>query len=105
VDFSEEEFSFCARWPTLSRRAAQRAFFQKAQEQAITDASPAFKTHRFSWKRYPRNGSVLPAGRAFALVLMDLDRFNWERFLRALEGDLVLQRVGQILRPLRRSDV
>src|SRR5256885_10004942 len=53
------------------------------------------------WKRSTR------AGRAFALVLMDLDRFKFVNdFYGHLEGDLVLQRVGQILESnCRRSDV
>ncbi|HYK39155.1 MAG TPA: diguanylate cyclase, partial [Candidatus Eremiobacteraceae bacterium] len=44
---------------------------------------------------------------AFALVLMDLDRFKFVNdFYGHLEGDLVLQRVGQILETnCRRSDV
>ena len=53
------------------------------------------------WKRSTR------AGRAFALVLMDLDRFKFVNdFYGHLEGDLVLQRVGHILEAnCRRSDV
>jgi diguanylate cyclase (GGDEF)-like protein/putative nucleotidyltransferase with HDIG domain len=53
------------------------------------------------WKRSTR------AGRSFALVLMDLDRFKFVNdFYGHLEGDLVLQRVGQILESnCRRSDV
>ncbi len=82
--------------------------FQKAQEQAITDGLTGVKTHRFfmealssEWKRSSR------AGRSFALVLMDLDRFKFVNdFYGHLEGDLVLQRVGQILETnCRRSDV
>ncbi len=82
--------------------------FQKAQEQAITDGLTGVKTHRFfmealsaEWKRSTR------AGRAFSLVLMDLDRFKFVNdFYGHLEGDLVLQRVGHILEQnCRRSDV
>src|SRR5260370_32281307 len=53
------------------------------------------------WKRSTR------AGRNFALVLMDLDRFKFVNdFYGHLEGDLVLQRVGHILETnCRRSDV
>ena len=81
--------------------------FQKAQEQAITDGLTGVKTHRFfmealsaEWKRSTR------AGRAFSLVLMDLDRFKFVNdFYGHLEGDLVLQRVGHILEQnCRRSD-
>ena len=71
--------------------------FQKAQEQAITDGLTGVKTHRFlmealsaEWKRSTR------ANRPFALVLMDLDRFKFVNdFYGHLEGDVVLQRVGQ----------
>ena len=51
--------------------------------------------------------TLLRAGRSFALVLMDLDRFKFVNdFYGHLEGDLVLQRVGQILESnCRRSDV
>ncbi|MCL5288994.1 MAG: diguanylate cyclase [Acidobacteria bacterium] len=82
--------------------------FQKAQEQAITDGLTGVKTHRFfmealssEWKRATR------AGRAFSLVLMDLDRFKFVNdFFGHLEGDLVLQRVAGILEQnCRRSDV
>src|SRR5262249_15474535 len=47
------------------------------------------------------------AGRAFSLVLMDLDRFKFVNdFFGHLEGDLVLQRVAHILeQTCRRSDV
>ncbi|MGH9706604.1 MAG: diguanylate cyclase, partial [Candidatus Acidiferrales bacterium] len=82
--------------------------FQKAQEQAITDGLTGVKTHRYlmetlsmEWKRSTR------ANRAFALVLMDLDRFKFVNdFYGHLEGDVVLQRVGRILEQnCRRSDV
>ena len=82
--------------------------FQKAQEQAITDGLTGAKTHRFlmealsaEWKRSTRSS------RPFALVLMDLDRFKFVNdFYGHLEGDVVLQRVAQILEQnCRRSDV
>ncbi len=82
--------------------------FQKAQEQAITDGLTGVKTHRFlmealsaEWKRSTRSN------REFSLVLMDLDRFKFVNdFYGHLEGDVVLQRVGQILEQnCRRSDV
>jgi diguanylate cyclase (GGDEF)-like protein/putative nucleotidyltransferase with HDIG domain len=82
--------------------------FQKAQEQAITDGLTGVKTHRFlmealsaEWKRSTR------ANRQFSLVLMDLDRFKFVNdFYGHLEGDIVLQRVGQILEQnCRSSDV
>ena len=82
--------------------------FQRAQEQAITDGLTGVKTHRFfmetlssEWKRATR------AGRPFSVVLIDLDRFKFVNdFYDHLEGDLVLQRISQILeQTCRRSDV
>src|SRR3984893_6242288 len=109
VDFSEEEVLLLRTLADLIAGALHNALsFQKAQEQAITDGLTGVKTHRFfmealsaEWKRPTR------AGRAFALVLMDLDRFKFVNdFYGHLEGDLVLQRVGQILETnCRRSDV
>jgi len=81
---------------------------QRAQEQAITDGLTGVKTHRFlmealsaEWKRATR------AGRSFAVVLMDLDRFKAVNDLHGhLVGDAVLRRVGRLLEEnCRRSDV
>jgi diguanylate cyclase (GGDEF)-like protein/putative nucleotidyltransferase with HDIG domain len=109
VEFSEEEILLLRTLADLIAGALHNALsFQKAQEQAITDGLTGVKTHRFfmealsaEWKRSTR------AGRAFALALMDLDRFKFVNdFYGHLEGDLVLQRVGQILETnCRRSDV
>jgi diguanylate cyclase (GGDEF)-like protein/putative nucleotidyltransferase with HDIG domain len=109
TDFSEEEVLLLRTLADLIAGAYHNAMsFQKAQEQAITDGLTGVKTHRFfmeslsaEWKRSTR------AGRAFALVLMDLDRFKFVNdFYGHLEGDLVLQRVGHILEAnCRRSDV
>jgi diguanylate cyclase (GGDEF)-like protein/putative nucleotidyltransferase with HDIG domain len=109
IEFSEEEVLLLGTLADLISGALHNALtFQKAQEQAITDGLTGVKTHRFfmealsaEWKRSTR------AGRAFALVLMDLDRFKFVNdFYGHLEGDLVLQRVGQILETnCRRSDV
>lgn len=109
TDFTNEESLLLSTLADLISGALHNAFtFQKAQEQAITDGLTGVKTHRFfmealssEWKRSSR------AGRAFALVLMDLDRFKFVNdFYGHLEGDLVLQRVGQILETnCRRSDV
>jgi diguanylate cyclase (GGDEF)-like protein len=109
VEFSEEESLLLHTLADLIAGAYHNAqTFQKAQEQAITDGLTGVKTHRFfmealssEWKRSSR------AGRSFALVLMDLDRFKFVNdFYGHLEGDLVLQRVGQILETnCRRSDV
>jgi diguanylate cyclase (GGDEF)-like protein/putative nucleotidyltransferase with HDIG domain len=109
IDFSEEEVLLLGTLADLIAGALHNALsFQKAQEQAITDGLTGVKTHRFfmealsaEWKRSTR------AGRAFALVLMDLDRFKFVNdFYGHLEGDTVLQRVGHILEAnCRRSDV
>ena len=109
VEFSEEESLLLRTLADLISGALHNALtFQKAQEQAITDGLTGVKTHRFfmealssEWKRSSR------AGRSFALVLMDLDRFKFVNdFYGHLDGDLVLQRVGQILETnCRRSDV
>jgi diguanylate cyclase (GGDEF)-like protein/putative nucleotidyltransferase with HDIG domain len=109
ADFSEEEILLLRTLADLVAGAIHNALtFQKAQEQAITDGLTGVKTHRFfmealsaEWKRSTR------AGRPFALVLMDLDRFKFVNdFYGHLEGDQVLQRVGQILEQnCRRSDV
>jgi diguanylate cyclase (GGDEF)-like protein len=109
VEFTEEESLLLRTLADLISGALHNALtFQKAQEQAITDGLTGVKTHRFfmealssEWKRSSR------AGRSFALVLMDLDRFKFVNdFYGHLEGDLVLQRVGQILESnCRRSDV
>src|SRR6266849_10874963 len=109
AEFSEEEVLLMRTLADLIAGALHNALsFQKAQEQAITDGLTGVKTHRFfmealsaEWKRSTR------AGRAFALVLMDLDRFKFVNdFYGHLEGDLVLQRVGHILETnCRRSDV
>ena len=109
TEFTEEESLLLRTLADLIAGALHNALsFQKAQEQAITDGLTGVKTHRFfmealssEWKRSSR------AGRSFALVLMDLDRFKFVNdFYGHLEGDLVLQRVGQILEAnCRRSDV
>jgi diguanylate cyclase (GGDEF)-like protein/putative nucleotidyltransferase with HDIG domain len=109
IEFSEEEILLIRTLADLIAGALHNAYsFQKAQEQAITDGLTGVKTHRFfmealgnEWKRSTR------AARAFALVLMDLDRFKFVNdFYGHLEGDLVLQRVGHILETnCRRSDV
>ena len=97
VDFSEEEVLLLRTLADLIAGALHNALsFQKAQEQAITDGLTGVKTHRFfmealsaEWKRSTR------AGRAFALVLMDLDRFKFVNdFYGHLEGDLVLAARG-----------
>lgn len=108
-DFPQEEVLFLGTLADLISGALHNALtFQKAQEQAITDGMTGLKTHRFfmealsaEWKRSTR------AGRSFSVVLMDLDRFKFVNdFYGHLDGDLVLQRVANILETnCRRSDV
>ena len=108
-DFPEQEVLLLRTLADLFAGALHNAMaFQKAQEQAITDGLTGVKTHRFlmealsaEWKRSTR------ANRPLALVLMDLDRFKFVNdFYGHLEGDAVLQRVGNILEEhCRRSDV
>lgn len=109
TDFTDEETLLLRTLADVVAGAAHNALtFQKAQEQAITDGLTGVKTHRFfmealsaEWKRSTR------AGRSFSLVLMDLDRFKFVNdFYGHLEGDVVLQKIGQILeQSCRRSDV
>jgi diguanylate cyclase (GGDEF)-like protein/putative nucleotidyltransferase with HDIG domain len=108
-DFSVEELQLLETLADLISGALHGSLsFQKAQEQAITDGLTKVKTHRFfmealsaEWKRATR------AGRAFSIVLIDLDRFKFVNdFYGHLEGDLVLRRIGEILEEnCRRSDI
>jgi diguanylate cyclase (GGDEF)-like protein/putative nucleotidyltransferase with HDIG domain len=108
-DFPQQEVLFLTTLADLISGALHNALsFQKAQEQAITDGMTGLKTHRFfmealsaEWKRATR------AGRSFSVVLLDLDRFKFVNdFYGHLDGDLVLQRVAQILDlNCRKSDV
>lgn len=108
-DFAEPDVQLLRTLADLFAGALHNALtFQKAQEQAITDGLTGVKTHRFlmetlssEWKRSMR------ANRPLSLVLMDLDRFKFVNdFYGHLEGDVVLQRVAQILdQNCRRSDV
>jgi diguanylate cyclase (GGDEF)-like protein/putative nucleotidyltransferase with HDIG domain len=107
--FREEDILLLRTLADVIASALHNAFvFQKAQEQAITDGLTGVKTHRFfmealaaEWRRATR------ANRQFSLVLLDLDKFKpINDYFGHLEGDLVLQRVGNILEQnVRRSDV
>jgi diguanylate cyclase (GGDEF)-like protein/putative nucleotidyltransferase with HDIG domain len=107
--FPEEDISLLRTLADLLAGALHNAVtFQRAQEQAITDGLTGLKTHRYlmetlssEWKRSTR------ANRAFAIVLIDLDRFKFVNdFYGHLEGDVILQRVGHLLEQhCRRSDV
>src|SRR5436309_5760558 len=82
--------------------------FQQLQQQSITGGLTGIKTRRFfwealnsEWKRASRSG------RAFAVLLMDLDKFKVVHDTKGhLEGDLVLARVGRLLeQKCRQSNV
>jgi len=73
--------------------------FEEMEYQSITDCLTGLKTRRYflesieaEWSRASRSG------RAFSVVLIDLDKFKAVNDnLGHLEGDLVLARVGRIL--------
>jgi diguanylate cyclase (GGDEF)-like protein len=73
--------------------------FEEMEYQSITDCLTGLKTRRYflesieaEWSRASRSG------RAFSIVLIDLDKFKAVNDnLGHLEGDLVLARVGRIL--------
>jgi diguanylate cyclase (GGDEF)-like protein len=82
--------------------------FQKMEQHSITDSLTGIKTRRFfvealqsEWKRASRSG------RAFSIVLIDLDKFKEVNdSMGHLEGDLVLARVGRLLeQKCRQSNV
>ena len=107
-NFTQEEVVFLGTLADLISGALHSALsFQKAQEQAITDGMTGLENPSLlhggalaEWKRSTR------AGRSFSVVLMDLDRFKFVNdFYGHLDGDLVLQRVANILEMnCRRSD-
>jgi len=109
IEFSEEEIMLIRTVADLIAGTLHNAYsFQTAHEQAITDGITGLKNHRFfmhalsaEWMRSARANLV------FALVSMDLDHFKFVNDSYGhLEGDLVLQRVGNILETnCRRSDV
>jgi len=98
--FAPQEVLILRTLADLLATALHNAFvFQKMQQQAITDGLTGIKTRRFfgealqsEWKRASRSG------RAFSVVLIDLDKFKQiNDTMGHLEGDLVLARVGRIL--------
>jgi len=84
----------------LLATALHNAFvFQKLQQQSITDGLTGIKTRRFFWEALSaewKRGSR--SGRAFSVVLIDLDKFKEVNdTMGHFEGDLVLARVGRLL--------
>jgi diguanylate cyclase (GGDEF)-like protein len=82
--------------------------FQKLQTQSITDGLTGIKTRRFFWEALSSEWKrASRSGRAFSVVLIDLDKFKEVNdSLGHLEGDLVLARVGRLLeQKCRQSNV
>jgi diguanylate cyclase (GGDEF)-like protein len=82
--------------------------FQKLQQQSITDGLTGIKTRRFFWEALSSEWKrASRSGRAFSVVLIDLDKFKEVNDgLGHLEGDLVLARVGRLLeQKCRQSNV
>jgi diguanylate cyclase (GGDEF)-like protein len=82
--------------------------FQKLQQQSITDGLTGIKTRRFFWEALTSEWRrASRSGRAFSVVLIDLDKFKEVNdTLGHLEGDLVLARVGRLLeQKCRQSNV
>jgi diguanylate cyclase (GGDEF)-like protein len=107
--FGQQEVLILRTLADLLATALHNAFiFQKLQQQAITDGLTGIKTRRFflealqsEWKRASRSG------RAFSVVLIDLDKFKEVNDqMGHIEGDLVLARVGRLLeQKCRQSNV
>ena len=98
--FTEEEILTLGTLADLLATALHNAMtFEEMEYQSITDCLTGIKTRRYflesvhaEWSRASRSG------RAFSLLLIDLDKFKAVNDnLGHLEGDLVLARVGRIL--------
>ena len=98
--FAPEEILTLGTLADLLATALHNALtFEELEYQSITDHLTGLKTRRYflesieaEWSRASRSG------RAFSLVLIDLDKFKAVNDnLGHLEGDLVLARVGRIL--------
>src|SRR5467141_2354550 len=93
----------------LLATALHNAFvFQKLQQQSITDGLTGIKTRRFFFEALSSElKRASRSGRAFSVVLIDLDKFKEVNdSLGHLEGDLVLARVGRLLeQKCRQSNV
>ncbi|MGA7375336.1 MAG: diguanylate cyclase, partial [Candidatus Sulfotelmatobacter sp.] len=84
----------------LLATALHNAFvFQKLQQQSITDGLTGIKTRRFFWEALSAEWKrASRSGRAFSVVLIDLDKFKEVNdTMGHFEGDLVLARVGRLL--------
>jgi diguanylate cyclase (GGDEF)-like protein len=98
--FSPQDVLILNTLADLLATALHNAFvFQKLQQQSITDGLTGIKTRRFFWEALSaewKRGSR--SGRAFSVVLIDLDKFKEVNdTMGHFEGDLVLARVGRLL--------
>jgi diguanylate cyclase (GGDEF)-like protein len=98
--FSPQDVLILNTLADLLATALHNAFvFQKLQQQSITDGLTGIKTRRFFWESLSAEWKrASRSGRAFSVVLIDLDKFkDVNDTLGHFEGDLVLARVGRLL--------
>ena len=98
--FSPQDVLIMSTLADLLATALHNAFvFQKLQLQSITDGLTGIKTRRFFWEALTSEWKrASRSGRAFSVVLIDLDKFKEVNdSFGHLEGDLVLARVGRLL--------
>lgn len=108
-DFTEEEILTLGTLADVLATALHNAMtFEEMEYQSITDCLTGIKTRRYflesiqaEWSRASRSG------RAFSLMLIDLDKFKQVNDGQGhLEGDMVLAKVGMILeQKCRQSNV
>jgi diguanylate cyclase (GGDEF)-like protein len=98
--FSSQDVLIMSTLADLLATALHNTFvFQKLQQQSITDGLTGIKTRRFFWEALSSEWKrASRSGRAFSVVLIDLDKFkDVNDSFGHLEGDLVLARVGRLL--------
>ena len=107
--FSSEDRLVMNTLADLLATALHNSFvFQKLQQQSITDGLTSIKTRRFFWEALTSEWKrASRSGRAFSVVLIDLDKFKEVNdTFGHMEGDLVLARVGRLLeQKCRQSNV
>jgi diguanylate cyclase (GGDEF)-like protein len=98
--FGEDDVLILKTLADLLATALHNSFvFQKLQQQSITDSLTGVKTRRYFWEAVSSECKrASRSGRAFSVVLLDLDKFKEVNDTSGhLEGDLVLARVGRLL--------
>jgi diguanylate cyclase (GGDEF)-like protein len=98
--FSNEDVLLLRTLSDLVAAALHNALvFQKMQQQSITDGLTGIKTRRYFLEAvHSEYRRASRSGRAFSVVLIDLDKFKEVNdSFGHLEGDLVLSRVGRLL--------